>query len=53
MVTHMLLIKKLDFKIVEDQKIASQLSESNFGLKEQGALTDEEFVHLIRLQVSN
>lgn len=54
MVTHMLLLKKLKFKIFENQELSSELSDSIPNLNDQdGSLTDEEFLQLIKFQSSN
>lgn len=52
MITNTMLIKKLSFKKVE-KKLIIELVKSEYYLKQEGCLTNEELVHLIRLQVSN
>ncbi|WP_408041706.1 hypothetical protein [Tenacibaculum amylolyticum] len=43
----------MKFKIFENQELSSELSDSISNLNDQGSLTDEEFLQLIKYQSSN
>ncbi|WP_299624766.1 hypothetical protein [uncultured Tenacibaculum sp.] len=52
MITNAVLVKKLNFKSV-DKQIILELIKSEEYFKKESTLSNEELVHLIRLQVSN